>query len=472
MRGSEFDDPPEDRFPELADLFRRHPLAYAGYRISHLRHHGRQISESGEIPFVTSPLFPVVIAGYLLVSRLRYLGRAALGRTASFDVGRSGHVFSMTSTRGYRTHTFLAVADALRERGESVVLLCSPAAADERDEWAAEGYRTITHRELHGRVGVLATFRGLVRAFVLVRSLRGTGDTEPGLRNALLYYNFVLLEFVKRESVRPLTAEDPSVHTFSPMPYLVDATEHERVFVYQHGIQPPLGDKIMAAPFFAPLTYLLWGDPWHANFRSYVHSGADLRTVGSPWYEHLAEKRRPDRDPSYDVLFVSGSHDLTDERMERRFERLVEETVGVCEDQGLSLAVKLHPLEDRAWFDGRGYGEHVTEFDDIDDALLDSRVAVTNASTAFVESAVLGVPVVVSDLWEYGLSTLAPVDHVEFTDGPEVREAVATAVEGEEFRSAESRPLVSLGDSRDDILAVVDEKRASDGDPYRVASAG
>lgn len=457
MRGAAFDDPPEERFRELADLFQRHPLAYAGYRISHLKRHDRDISESGEIPFVSSPLFPVVITGYLILTRLRHIGLAALGRTTSFDLGRSDHIFSMTSARGYRTHSFIAVAEALRERDESVVLLCSPAAAEDRDEWEADGFWTVTHRELHGRVGVLATLHGLVRALALVRALRGTGKAEPGFRNAVLYYNFVLLEFVKRESVRPLTGADPSVHTFSPMPYLVDATDDERVFVYQHGIQPPLGDKIMSAPFFAPLTYLLWGDPWHANFRSYVHSDATLHTVGSPWYEYLAEKRRLDRNPEYDVLFVSGSHGLTDEHIEHRFERLVKETVGICEQRDYSLAVKLHPLEDRAWFDERGYGEYVTTFDDIDDALLDARVAVTNASTAFVESAVLEVPVVVSDLWDYGLSALAPVDHVRFTDGPDVRDAVAAAVEGDEFRSAESRPLVSLGNSRERILAVVDE---------------
>mgnify|MGYP000728307232 CR=1 FL=1 len=459
MNDAGFDEPAEERFRELTDLFQRHPLAYAGYRISHLQFHDRDISESGEIPFVTSPLFPVVIAGYLVLSRLLYLGRVVTGDADSFELGSSDHVFSMTSTRGYRTHTFLDVAQSARERGESVVLLCSPAAASEREDWEADGYRTVTHRELHGRVGVLAVFRGLVTTLALTRKLRATDDVEPGLGNALLYYNFVLLELVKRESVRPLTERDPSIHTFSPMPYLIDATESERVFVYQHGIQPPLGDKIMAAPFFAPLTYLLWGDPWQSNFRAYVHSGADLRTVGSPWYEHLAEKRRDDRDPSYDVLFVSGSHGLTDDEIERQFERLVDDTVRVCEDRGYSLAVKLHPLEDRAWFDERGYGEYVTEFDDIDDALLDSRVAVTNASTAFVESAVLGVPVVVSDLWDYGLSALAPVDYVRFTDGPDVGAAVADAVEGSEFRSDESRPLVSLGNARERILDVVDEKR-------------
>jgi len=464
MKGSGFDEPVEERFRELTDLFERHPLAYAGYRISHLQYHDRDISESGEIPFVTSPLFPVVITGYLVLSRLLYLARVVTGGARSFDIGPSDHVFSMTSTRGYRTHTFLEVAQAVRERGESVVLLCSPAAASDLEEWEADGYRTVTHRELHGRVGILAVLRALVTALTLTRRLRATDEVEPGLGNALLYYNFVLLEYVKRESVRPLTAENPSIHTFSPMPYLIDATDPERVFVYQHGIQPPLGDKILAAPFFAPLTYLLWGDPWKSNFRAYVHSDADFRTVGSPWYEHLAEKRpddSDDRDPSYDVLFVSGSHGLTDEAIERQFERLVDDTVKVCEERDYSLAVKLHPLEDRAWFDDRGYGEYVTEFDDIDDALLDSRVAVTNASTAFVESAVLGIPVVVSDLWEYGLSALAPVDYVRFTDGPEVADAITDAVEGSEFRSAESRPLVSLGNARERILGVVDEKRRS-----------
>jgi hypothetical protein len=63
--------------------------------------------------------------------------------------------------------------------------------------------------------------------------------------------------------------------------------------------------------------------------------------------------------------------------------------------------------------------------------------------------------VVVADLFEKGLSDLAPVDYIRFTDGPEVGEAIEDAVGGGEFQSADSRPLVVLDGSRDRIVDVV-----------------
>lgn len=460
MNDGAHETPPEERFPELAALCRRHPLVYAGYRVAYLQRHNRNISEADEIPFVTSVLFPVAILGYLALARCRQFLAVLRGSAPSWDLGRDGHVFSMTSTRGYRSRTFLDLADALQERGEPVVLLCSPAAADNREEWEADGFPTVTHRELHGRVGILNAFAGALRSVVLTVRLRGIDDPAVREGSVTLVYNFILLEFVKRESARSITADDPSIHTFSPMPYLISATSTERVFAYQHGLQQPLGDKIMAIPFFAPVTLMIWGEPWRDTFRPHVHSETEIHVVGSPWYEYLAEKRRADRDPSYDVLFISASHGLTDPEIEAAFEDLARVVIETCDRHDYELAVKLHPLEDADWYERRGWGEHVVAFDDIDDALLASRVSVTNASTAFVESAVLGVPVVVTDLWEHGLDSLAPVDHVRFADVDGVESAVESAVNGDEFAADASRSLVVTDGTVERTLAVVDDRRA------------
>jgi hypothetical protein len=462
MSDNQFEETPEERFAELTALFERFPLAYAGYRISHLIEHDRDISESGEIPLVTTPIFPLAIVGYIIFVRSRsFVGRSpALPPTAD-------HVFSMTSTRGYRSHTFLELAGAVEQRGENAVFLCSPAAAGSRGEWTEDGFHTVSHRELHTYVEVATLLRDLFRALRVTRNLVRVADVQPGVGNHVLYYNFVLLEHVKRESVRPLTDSDPMVHTYSPMPYLLDAAGAERLFVYQHGIQQPIDGKIMAAPFFAPITYLVWGEPWQANFRRYVHSEACVVPVGSPWYEYLASQAGDDRDPTHDVLFVSDSHGLTD-AIEPDFERLVRTLIEICDGSDRSLAVKLHPLEDLSWYERRDWEEHVVDYDDIDDALLDARVAVVNTSTAFVESAVLGVPVVVSDLWGRGLSELSPVDKVRFTEGPDVVAAVTAALDDPSaFDAADSEPLVRPDGATKQILSVVDERASrldADGD--------
>lgn len=447
-------EPIEETYRELTEIFRDRPLAYAGYRISELKKRGSGISESDEIPFVTTPVFLFAIVGYVLVARAKYRWKQVTGDPGPERLPEDGHLFSMTSTHGYRSRSFLEVAEALQERGEEVCLLCSPAAADERSSWEADGLRTTTHRELHGRIGVPALVRSVAASVVETGRLWAHGDTHRSLSGLYQYFNFILLEHVKRESVRDLTAEQPNVHTFSPMPYLVDSTTADRLFAYQHGIQMSNHDKCLSLPFFAPMHLFIWGDAWLERFGNVLHSESTLHVVGSPWYDYLAS-RRADREVRTDVLFVGGSHGLTDPDVAEEYEQLMRTTVETCERNGYSLGIKLHPLESTEWYDERGWGEYVASFDDIDDALLQSGVAVTNTSTAFVESAVLSVPVVVADLFEKGLSDLAPVDYIRFTDGPEVAEAVEDAVEGGEFQSADSRPLVVLDGSRDRIVDVV-----------------
>jgi hypothetical protein len=451
--------PIEEEYPDLTALFQESPLAYAGYRISELKKRGSGISEAGEVPFVTSPVFPFVLAAYVLYTRVMYAFRRASGRTRVDGISGDVHVFSMTSSHGYRTRSFLEVARELQERGVEVLLLCSPAAAEKRSSWEREELPTTTHRELHGHVGPLALVRDMVATGVLTARLWRHEDTERSLTSGYQYYNFILLEHVKRESMRALTADDPSIHTFSAMPYLVDATVPEKLFAYQHGLQMANYDRCLSLPFFTPMQLFIWGEAWRERFERALHSDSTVHVVGSPWYDYLAS-RRDDRERRHDVLFIGGSHGLTDPEVTAQYERLLGTTVETCEREGYSLAIKLHPLESAEWYERRDWGEYVEPFDDIDDALLSTRVAVTNTSTAFVESAVLSVPVVVADLFEKGLADLAPVDHIRFTEGPDVGAAIRSAVEGDEFRSEGSRPLVVLGDSRSRIVEqVLDRSR-------------
>jgi hypothetical protein len=454
MTETPVEDPIEAVYPDLTDFFQASPLAYAGYRISELKKRGSDISEAGEVPFVTSPVFPVVLVGYVLLARVKHLWTVVRGRDGIDPLPEGGHLFSMTSSHGYRTRSFLEVAEALQEEGEEVCLLCSPAAADERESWEKRGLPTTTHRRLHGQVGGVRLAMSVVSSAVLTARLWTKPDTYRSLTALYQYYNFVLLEHLKRESLRELTVNDPRIHTFSAMPYLVASTTPRDRFAYQHGLQMPDSDRLLSLPFFAPMHVFIWGEAWRERFAEALHSESTVHVVGSPWYDYLAS-RRSDRDPGTDVLFIGGSHGVSDPEVVTAYERLVGNTVETCERNGYSLAVKLHPLESPAWYEERGWGEYVAEFDDIDEALLEARVSVTNGSTAFVESAVLGVPAIVGDLFENGLADLGPVDFVRFTGGPDFGGAIVEAVEGGEFRSEGSRPLIHLGESRDRIVDVV-----------------
>jgi len=461
MIGEDHDEPAEQRFPGVTELCREHPLAYVGFRISHLRRHDRQLSETDEVPFLTSVIFPFVLLGYLVFLRPIALVNTVRRQSPVPDVGTDGHVFSMTSTHGYRTHTFTEIADEFKTRGEEVVFLCSPVATAERDAWEDRGFRTVSHCELHPYVGVFTALRGVVRALSLTTRLVRLEEVDTESRNVPLYYNVILLEFVKRESVRPLVESDPNVHTFSPMPYLIETSPSDRLFVYEHGIQPPTGGLIMAAPLFTPLTYFLWGEPCRSHFGAAVHSESELCVVGSPWYEYLSEKRT-EEDPQHDVLLVSETHRLVDEEVEAAFQAMVRTVIDTCESHGYSLVIKLHPLEDADWYEQHGWDGYVTEYDDIDEALLDVRVSIVDESSAFVESAVLETPAIVSDLKGFGLEGLAPVDYITFTDGPEVGDNIVSAMNGESFRAENSRELVRTENTTRRIVERVDERRATD----------
>jgi len=455
------EEPIEERFRDLTDLFREHPVAYAGYRISELRSRGKrgsEFSETGEVPLVTTPVFPLAIVGYILYVRAKYFWRSVVGTARTDRLSGDGHLFSMTSSHVYRTHSFVEVAKGLQAEGEEVCLLCSPAAESERESWEQEGLPTTTHRELHRRIGVGTLARVLLSSAVLTRKLWSQSSTHRSVVGLYQYYNFILLEHVKRESVNALTAGSPTVHTFSPMPYLIDSTTPDRLFAYQHGMEMMNNDKCLSLPFFAPMHMLLWGSAWRDQYRSMLHSDTKTDLGGSPWYDYLASRRGEDK-RRWDVLFVGGSHGLDDPEIEAEYEQLMRGTVETCEENGYSLATKLHPKESSEWYERRGWGEYVESFDDIDDALLGSRVSVTNSSTAFVESAVLSVPAIVADLFGKGLYNLGPVDYTRFTKGPDVGDAIEEAVGGGKFRSGGLDPLIELGGSRDRIIDVVMERR-------------
>jgi hypothetical protein len=454
------EEPIEDVYRNLTDFLQANPLAYAGYRILEIKKRGSNISEAGEIPLVTTPTFPAALLGYILFVRMIHLWSRVRNEDRADPLPNDGHLFSMTSRHGYRTRSFLDVAREIRTEGKTVRLLCSPAAASEQGEWEARGFQTTTHRRLHGRVSIASLAASAVMSAHLTRRLWSKRENEGSFYTLIQCYNFILLEHVKRESIRTLTENDPNIHTFSAMPYLVDSTSPDRLFAYQHGLQMANYDRVLSLPFFTPMQLLIWGDAWRERFQKALHSESTIHVVGSPWYDYLAS-RQADREPRTDVLLVGGSHGLTDPAVKTEYEQLARNTVETCKRNNYSLAIKLHPLASPEWYEQRGWGEYVTSFDDIDEALLQTRVSVTNSSTAFIESAVLSVPVLVADLFEKGLADLAPVDYIQFTEGPEVSNAIEMAVEGDEFRSEESRPLVVVGGARDRIVDIVTQSESA-----------
>jgi CDP-glycerol glycerophosphotransferase (TagB/SpsB family) len=75
---------------------------------------------------------------------------------------------------------------------------------------------------------------------------------------------------------------------------------------------------------------------------------------------------------------------------------LVDTVVDICEQQEWELVIKLHPIEGSEQYEQWGYDEYITDKTDIETLLLRSDIAVTDLSSAFIESISLGTPIVVT----------------------------------------------------------------------------
>lgn len=454
---------------ELLAYFRETPFAYAGFRILHI-HTLRgedSIAERDEVPLIGSVAFPLVFGLYLFARRFAFLIARFAGHAPEESLPADGHLFTMTSTHEFRTQAFVNIAAELQSRGHEVTLLCSPSGAAQRTEWEERGLSTATFDELLGRVRV-SRLLGIVRKAIKARHrLDELGPYDTAAAPFALVVNVIILEQVKRECIREITLNEPSIHTYSPMPYLLESTGSDKVYVYQHGIQWHRDERQafdFSVPSFIPLTYFVWGDPWVSNFEEYAHPEARVLPVGSPWYDQLSKRETGvETEPSYDVVFVSKSpqsDSVPDKHL--RYEALFEAVLDICNKKDLSLAVKLHPNEPPDWYRERGWEKYIVEFEGIEEALQATRLAVTDNSSTFVESAALGTPMIVADIADVGLDALGPVSNTIFADDlDDLQEGIlGVCVEDREFaRIQRGRQLVRLGDSTERIADEVTVER-------------
>jgi hypothetical protein len=378
----------------MATFLRANPVAYAGHRMLanfvQVDDYG-ETTEHSEVPFLDWWFFPIALFGYWLLRRLLRL--SGFSTTPSdFD----GHVFVMHSTRHDKRHTLTAVGEELMHQGHDVLLLCSPEAQDYRTHWEEQGFSTTSFVESLGAIPLGAWLSVIGTT---IRSVRGLRDQAPdafGAAPKTIVFNFVFLESVKAEALVQ-TTNRPTIHTYAPMGYVLVATEFDRVFGYQHGImygqEPDTGHQEYRRgyPFFAPINYLTWGEPWHDKFRYSTPPDTQLHPTGAPWHEFL-NQYDADGDAKHDVLFLSSAGRQTTEG-EEAFEEFVEQLIHVCERCDWRLGIKLHPKETGDWYADRNWSEHVLDSrPEIQEALLNTKVAITTGSSSIVESILLGTP--------------------------------------------------------------------------------
>lgn len=411
----------------LAAYLRETPIAYVAFRVMHIYSESGEdaMAERDEVPFLSNIFFPLFLTVYVMYRRIYRLLKIIFGRENTLT--NVDHLFTMTSDHEYKTHSFLTVGERLRDEGEEVVLLCSPATADDRMDYEDQEFETTTFRELLGGVALVRMALGFVTSVRILLDLRSLQPEGFNAAPTSMVFNVTFLETIKTAGLREAT-DHPVVHTYAPMPYILESTFHDRVLVYQHGMLLAHPEKIaMGYPFYVPLTYFVWGQKWIDKVGKRAHPESELLPVGNPWHDYLIKLGRRKRgNPEVNILLISNAHGgfATDAR-ERTYELVVRELIEACELRGWSLAIKLHPGGTGEWYGERGWDSHIKEFDGIIEALLATRVAVTDYSSAMIESALLGTPVLVTDsVKSTDLESQLSLTNISFVDPKNLRSAI------------------------------------------------
>lgn len=394
---------------DILELCKMNPMYFMAFRSYALLETYDEVVNT-PVPFVHKywfiPLFFVYVVGKFLV-----------GVVLPKDTHVSGHVFCCTSTSSYRSDSFFDLVEFFDNSRTSATLYCTSDCQRKYQDQDRKSANIATIGSTFRNISPFAFFRGIPDLWRVNMMMAKLLEVER-FRWKVVVFNVLLAEHVKYLGLRSSIREVKSFHTYSPMPYQLLAVENTRIFTHQHGIQATSGNRAMAIPKFAPVNYLVYGAFWVDNFSRKAHPESNIYPVGNPRFDRLVE-RRTERSSEIDLLFVSGSHILDRSDFDEcEYRELVESVVGICSDQGWKLVIKLHPIEGPEYYESWGYEEYITDEDDIIDLLLCSDVAVTDVSTAFLESILVGTPMVVTQHTDMDLG-LDGIDDIEGLTFPE-----------------------------------------------------
>jgi hypothetical protein len=435
------------------------PTAYAGLRALNISSKKREKStaESDEVPFIFSMAFVPLLTAYSLLKRLAYCLKRVFNTENSDSITPPDHVFVMTSAHEYRTYTFEQVGKRLLEKDREVMFLCSPSAAGRMSDWRKTGFQTESFKNLLQFVSVFNLLLHIGRAIITTYELRRVTSGEFKQSSLIYGFNSIFLEYIKFSSLSQWVKDDPAVHTYSLMPYQVRATVPDRLYVYQHGVQFTPDGEYSGAKSFFPSTLLLWGKAWIKNFAPLAHPESKIYVTGSPWHSYLSEMIEEGTN-EWDILFLGGSQ-VTEhsEKREQLYEELVANLVDACENNGWSLAIKLHPTETDAWYRQHNHEHHVKQFESLEDAINGADIAVTHYSSAFIECIAMGTPVILSEEFSSGLDKVRPVKGAYFIENDKIKEKIKnirkSRVKSDEI--IDDNCLVEIGTSIDMIMEII-----------------
>jgi hypothetical protein len=373
---------------DILRLCEDEPFNFMAFRVYVLLHIQGKMP-SNPAPFIHRIWYLPIILLYISLKRIQWVLTDDLARA-------EGHIFCCTSTEGYRSESFFELVQYFTEEGEETTLYCtSRCKKNFYKNFSDDITNIVTYSQTFQRVSLT----GLVLDIPMLWSI----STEMYNRlevsswsDKVICLNFLITEHIKYRGLSKACSKIDSFHTYSPMPYQIKSIESEKIYVHQHGLQATPGDRAMAIPKYSPVNYFVFGQFWSFEFKKKSHPQSKIFVTGNPRYDSLFKKPKPEN-PKIDVLFVSGTHILDRSDFEEdNYKSLVDLIINVCDRNNLDVSIKLHPKETDKYYRKWGYENKIVQNEDITQLLSQSRIAVTDVSTAFIESILLQTPFILA----------------------------------------------------------------------------
>jgi len=223
----------------LRTYIANHPIAYAGFRAMFTSNKDRHetTAEKNEIPYIFSICFIPLLIAYIVSLHAKHVLKSIIGLSSPPPSPTARHIFVMTSDHQYRTYAFEEVGARLDSEGENVIFICSPDATGRINRIRQEGLRAESYVDLLRFVSLRDVLRGVLHSAVIMYHLKEIVSESYPDQSYTFVLNAIFLEWIKTLAFGVVAVDDPAIHTYSLMPYQVESTIPERLYVYQHGVQ-------------------------------------------------------------------------------------------------------------------------------------------------------------------------------------------------------------------------------------------
>jgi hypothetical protein len=240
-------------------------------------------------------------------------------------------------------------------------------------------------------------------------------DILPNLLASSLLHSSISHRLLKEENVDLIF----STEAFSNLGRILAHTVHKKngkLFGIQAGIISPLqvsnigffNRAICGFNEFLPDMFFVWGSGYKATLLKYGVSPDIIQVMGFDKTSKI--KQLTSQGVSNTIVYVAGSNtDVCPYLMSQEEEIAIINSISSCIPNQFNLIIKLHPRQsigilEKLDIKSRNRAIVIHNEKTLSEVIIDARIIITKSSTAILEAATLGIPVIL----------------VNFNDGPDI----------------------------------------------------